>query len=351
MTTENQLKQVLENEKLSVGYRLYAFQCFLEKELPQQKKFYRYLLLASEVLEKYQYSSDVLLKQYMSLREIIKFGAEISTLDKEKQIQMIQDLMESTQIERLVSECSFFVLKLRGFDGDYLIPAREFQGIQQNAAGDIILNCEEGIIPLVEFKKIINLEPIQYLELIKKETLIHLGEFKAYDGPEAELIGSNHIIKSIETNKKTQENIAYLKETQMINAESVSQVFKAFDRSKTESEIKNILSQINDEKILSEILQRVSVDYEKIMSVFKEVGEDGLDIDIIIACLYVELKAKWIQLNIQSQYQAMNGRPTDMVSMGHGSVISHFLTKIEPFLAGDYMKTVDKLLSEPVAAA
>ena len=236
----------------------------------------------------------------------------------------------------------------------------QFQKIVPAKDVGICLFTEVGQIKAQAFWGLEEITPIEFLE-IKNMTLLNSFSLQSseitffkqhFHGPEYFLM-TKDIVQEINNNKSNILTISQdIKEERIMemNATDVENIFKSFSKEVTESEIKEILCDIKDTKIIEEIMNRVSGDYNKILTVFDDVGRDGLDIDIIITCLYVELKAKWIQLNLQSQYRAFKGLPTDMAALGHASVSSLFLAKIEPYLASDFITKINGMLSEPIAA-
>lgn len=356
---EEGIKQALQKEKLSVHYKLNVLKTFLEQEVGRNDFVLQYFELAIAVVEKYQFSADVLLDKFVKINDLLDWGVNLLNENESEREDLLSQFVEANQLEKFLQDKEFFSLRIKHDQGNYLVPTSDLVSVKLNDSQNMILKTPHGELDIVELNQTVNLTHIQHLELNQRLKLETLGVFHLYEGPDFLLVDYTNLpckevtddIPSIGSSE-TNENIVQLSEQKdnQMNAEDISSIFKSFDQAQTEGEIKKILSNINDEEIVSAILARVAIDYDKILSVFQEVGEDGLDIDTVIACLYVELKAKWIQLNIKSQYQAFSGKETDMVSMGHASVVSNFLAKIEPYLDKNYMKTIDGLLSEPIAA-
>lgn len=357
----------IKNDRLSIEYKLKVAKNYLSENSKNSQcldKMIHLIEITNSVIEKYEGFADFILKDYFKTTELFNLIILALPLIEGKQYQLLEEVynefFEKHKLIDLLRKQEFYRFQICEDEESFIIHRSDFQRISPATNNKMLLSTGLGNLEIHTFWGLEEITPIEFLE-IKNITLLdsfslqnaNESFFKQnFLGPEYLLLTENKIkdfnnsVIEIHHNDKPSNQ----ERTMNMNATDVENIFQSFSKEVTENEIREVLGDIKDTDTIAEIMDRVSTDYNKILAVFDDVGRDGLDIDIIITCLYVELKAKWIQLNLQSQYRAFKGLPTDMAALGHASVSSLFLAKIEPYLESGFIAKINDMLSEPIAA-
>lgn len=80
---------------------------------------------------------------------------------------------------------------------------------------------------------------------------------------------------------------------------------------------------------------------------FSDINDDE-DMGYYVAIQYVELKARWIQMNLRLSYQAVTKGEGDAEMLLRAASISALLGIVEPHVSQTYVQTIQKLLTEPM---
>lgn len=88
---------------------------------------------------------------------------------------------------------------------------------------------------------------------------------------------------------------------------------------------------------------------DEFLSAVEEVLDD-VDRAFLVTSRYVEQKARWIQMNLESQYRMMFKGEADQLLMCRAAVTSFLLAQIEPFIDAEQLATINSLLAQPMAA-
>jgi hypothetical protein len=77
---------------------------------------------------------------------------------------------------------------------------------------------------------------------------------------------------------------------------------------------------------------------------------DDDDRDWMIASRYVELRARWVQLNLEGNYRLVCHGSSDMTIFCEASVTAHVLATIEPHVEPDLLQRIHALLTQPITS-
>lgn len=80
---------------------------------------------------------------------------------------------------------------------------------------------------------------------------------------------------------------------------------------------------------------------------FGEINDDD-DVEYYTAIQYVELKARWIQLNLRLSYQAFSSGEGDPQILLKASATAALLGSLEPYISERYVQEIQTLLAQPV---
>lgn len=75
---------------------------------------------------------------------------------------------------------------------------------------------------------------------------------------------------------------------------------------------------------------------------------DDEDLDYYTAVQYIELKARWIQMNLRLSYQAFASGEGDPFTLLKAGATSYLLGEIERFVSNKYVGEIQRLLAQPV---
>lgn len=79
--------------------------------------------------------------------------------------------------------------------------------------------------------------------------------------------------------------------------------------------------------------------------------DDEEDHDYYTAVQYIELKARWIQMNLRLSYQAFSAGEGDPYVLLKAAATSYLLGEIENFVSKKYLSEIQRLLAQPVFGA
>ncbi|MFB6347076.1 MAG: hypothetical protein ABEK50_15240 [bacterium] len=108
-----------------------------------------------------------------------------------------------------------------------------------------------------------------------------------------------------------------------------------------------IESMIEDEDKKDELLEWIREYRDEFLALTEDV-QDPDEIRTSLILRYVEIKAHWMMLNTQMQYQAVNTGGADSDIMVKGSIISHLLEELENFLDEEEVEKLAEFLSQPM---
>lgn len=106
-------------------------------------------------------------------------------------------------------------------------------------------------------------------------------------------------------------------------------------------------SMIEDEATAGDLMDWIEEYRDEFLALTEDV-QDPNEIRTSLILRYVEIKAHWMMLNTQMQYQAVNTGGADSDIMVKGSMISHLLEELEAFLDEDEVKKLTEFLSQPI---
>ena len=129
-------------------------------------------------------------------------------------------------------------------------------------------------------------------------------------------------------------------------------------------DIKEVLQNWSDDDFLRVILNEMAEDTQmkkfidntiiylkeqshSLQEGFKDI-DDSDDSSYYLTIKYVELKTRWIQMNLRLSYQAFKegeGRPEILLKAG---ATTRLLASIEPFVSKSYIEEIQVLLAQPV---
>ena len=78
---------------------------------------------------------------------------------------------------------------------------------------------------------------------------------------------------------------------------------------------------------------------------FSDINDDD-DMDYYVAIQYVELKARWIQMNLRLNYQAVTIGEGDPEMLLKAASTTALLSIVEPYVSRPYVEHIQKLLAE-----
>jgi hypothetical protein len=104
---------------------------------------------------------------------------------------------------------------------------------------------------------------------------------------------------------------------------------------------------IEDESAQEDTLNWIRTYREETIEIIQDVS-DPEDAETSLILRYLEMKSRWIIMNNQIQYQAVETGAPDEVLMTRGSLLSNFLERLENHLDDDQIESITGLLSEPV---
>jgi len=108
-----------------------------------------------------------------------------------------------------------------------------------------------------------------------------------------------------------------------------------------------VRSMIDDDEQVEEILDWVRGFRDEFLELAEDV-DDPKEIQTSIVIRYIEIKCRWMMLNTQMQYQAVNTGEPDQEIMVKGSLVSNLLEQLEEFLDEDDIREITEFLSQPI---
>ncbi len=94
-------------------------------------------------------------------------------------------------------------------------------------------------------------------------------------------------------------------------------------------------------------VQYLQHEINKYMESYKIINDED-DLDYFTAVQYVELKARWIQMNLRSSYHAFANGEGEPEILLRASATSHFLSIVEPHVNKSYVEEIQRLLAQPI---
>lgn len=98
---------------------------------------------------------------------------------------------------------------------------------------------------------------------------------------------------------------------------------------------------------LNEAVQYLKEQALSYLSSFEHI-DDHDDHGYYTAVQYVELKARWIQMNLLLSYQAFTNGAGDPATLLKAGATSALLAEIEPFVEKNFLGQIQTLLAQPV---
>ncbi len=128
--------------------------------------------------------------------------------------------------------------------------------------------------------------------------------------------------------------------------------------------IKNILEDLNQREKIQKMVSEMTTDpalaayaSDTVDYLLNEVNQhllscaeidDQEDLDYYTAVQYVELKARWIQMNLRLSYQAVRTGQGNPKMLMKASGTTALLVALEPFVSKSYVSQIQTLLAQPV---
>lgn len=130
------------------------------------------------------------------------------------------------------------------------------------------------------------------------------------------------------------------------------QVRDALMKPELEREWRELLSSWEgaDQADRDKILERVKEYRQELLSVVETI-DDLREVEFTLAIRYVELKSRWMLLNMHIQYGLSSRGVADEAAVYQASVLSFLLAATEPLLRDDDIDVINEFLSNPIERA
>jgi hypothetical protein len=115
-----------------------------------------------------------------------------------------------------------------------------------------------------------------------------------------------------------------------------------------ESEWREVLSEIDDESVKTESIERTFVLRDEYLNEVEAVTEEE-DFNYVTAIKYIELKSKWIMLNTEINYRLYSRGEIRISLACKSSLLSCLLASIEQFVDQRDIDAITDFLSNPIA--
>lgn len=100
-------------------------------------------------------------------------------------------------------------------------------------------------------------------------------------------------------------------------------------------------------EFIPETIEYLSNQVHQHLATFDEIDDED-DLAHYTAVQYVELKARWIQMNLRLSYQAFTHGEGDPKLLLRAAATTALLSEIEPYVSRQYVEQIQALLAQPV---
>lgn len=126
---------------------------------------------------------------------------------------------------------------------------------------------------------------------------------------------------------------------------------KTLEQMNDSSNLIKIVTTMADDSKMKEFIQK-TVQYlqneiNKYMESYNIINDQD-DQGYFTAVQYVELKARWIQMNLRLSYQAFATGEGEPEILLRAAATSYFLSIVEPHVNKSYVEEIQRLLAQPV---
>lgn len=117
------------------------------------------------------------------------------------------------------------------------------------------------------------------------------------------------------------------------------------------SNLIGIVTTMADDSKMKEFIEK-TVHYlrneiSKYMESYNIINDED-DVGYYTAVQYVELKARWIQMNLRLSYEAFANGEGEPETLLRASATSYFLSVVEPHVNQSYVEEIQRLLAQPI---
>lgn len=117
------------------------------------------------------------------------------------------------------------------------------------------------------------------------------------------------------------------------------------------SNLINIVTSMADDNKMKEFIEKtvhyLQNEISKYMESYNIINDED-DLGYYAAVQYVELKARWIQMNLRLSYEAFATGEGEPEILLRASATSYFLSIVEPHVQKSYVEEIQRLLAQPV---
>jgi hypothetical protein len=126
---------------------------------------------------------------------------------------------------------------------------------------------------------------------------------------------------------------------------------KTLEQLHDNSDLINIVTTMADDSKMKEFIEKTVKYLQSEINKYMEsdiIINDKDDLGYFTAVQYIELKARWIQMNLRLSYQAFATGEGEPEILLRASATSYFLSIIEPHVNKSYVEEIQRLLAQPV---